>query len=283
MADDDRVGSAPVALMSHGYAHARFGDPARAVGASIAVDRQAFRVVGVTPPGFFGVNPEWSPALYLPLNTETAPAEGRPSSANRDTAYWLDLMARLRPGVTRTEAGSSRSDPATSRRSSLGGAFAVLALLIACVGLCATVSYRVSRKTAEIGIRTALGASRAGVLWLVMRGVLGLVVAGLALGLPIAFVSSSLVERFLWGVEPHDPVALTVAVLVTLVSALVAAYFPARRGSRIDPVTALRYDQRARRICPLRATVWDNRPVVPAQTTSNGPRSDHASRSHRHD
>ncbi len=112
--------------------------------------------------------------------------------------------------------------------------FAMLSLAIACVGLYATTSYTVARRTGEIGIRMALGAQRATVVWMVLRDVLVLAVVGLAIGLPAAFGASTLVESLLFGVEAGRSTELAQAAMAILVSAALAAgYLPARKASRI--------------------------------------------------
>jgi ABC-type antimicrobial peptide transport system permease subunit len=114
--------------------------------------------------------------------------------------------------------------------------------MIACVGLYGTVSYNVARRTGEIGIRMALGAQRAGVMRMVLREVLGLAIAGLAIGMATALATSKFVASFLYGMKPNDPLALTLAVVTLLGAALLAAYMPARKASRIDPMIALRHE-----------------------------------------
>ncbi len=121
-------------------------------------------------------------------------------------------------------------------------AFAILALLSACVGLYGTLSYNVARRTGEIGIRMALGAQRAGVVWMVLREVFTLATVGLAISVPLALITSKLVETFLFGMKPNDPLTLTIAVLVLVSAALLAGYAPAVRASRIDPMIALRHE-----------------------------------------
>jgi predicted lysophospholipase L1 biosynthesis ABC-type transport system permease subunit len=121
-------------------------------------------------------------------------------------------------------------------------AFAALALAIACVGLYGTMSYTVARRTGEIGIRMALGAPRGRVVWMVLREVLALAAVGLAISLPIALVASKVVESFLFGMKPTDPLALTGSVVVLLAAAIVAGYLPARSASRIDPMIAIRHE-----------------------------------------
>jgi ABC-type antimicrobial peptide transport system permease subunit len=120
--------------------------------------------------------------------------------------------------------------------------FALLAVMIACVGLYGTMAYTVARRTGEIGIRMALGAERRRVLWMVMREVLLLAAVGLAIGIPIAYSSAKVVETFLFGMKARDALTLTVAPLALLLAAIGAGYAPAWRASRIDPMTALRQD-----------------------------------------
>jgi macrolide transport system ATP-binding/permease protein len=120
--------------------------------------------------------------------------------------------------------------------------FAVLALLMACVGLYGTTSYNVARQFGEIGIRMALGAERGAVVWMVLRRVLVLAGVGLAISIPVALVASRLVRSFLFGIEPNDPAILALAGAVLLGALLLAGYGPARRASRIDPLAALRME-----------------------------------------
>jgi ABC-type antimicrobial peptide transport system permease subunit len=124
----------------------------------------------------------------------------------------------------------------------LGTAFAILALIIACVGLYGTVSYNVARRTGEIGIRMALGAQRGRLVWMVLREVLAVAAVGIAISVPIALLASRFVESFLFGLKPSEPLALLVAVAVLLAAALLAGYVPAQKASRIDPMIALRHE-----------------------------------------
>jgi ABC-type antimicrobial peptide transport system permease subunit len=120
--------------------------------------------------------------------------------------------------------------------------FAILALLIACVGLYGTMSYNVTRQVGEIGIRIALGAQREAVVWMVLRRVLLLAAVGIAISVPAALMGTRLVKSFLFETQPSDPGTLAVAGVVLLSAAILAGYAPARRASRIDPVAALRQE-----------------------------------------
>jgi predicted permease len=120
--------------------------------------------------------------------------------------------------------------------------FGALALLLASIGLFGLMSYNVSRRTNEIGIRIALGAQRQDVLRLVMRDSLVLVAIGIAAGLAISLASARLLDTLLFGVAPIDPMAIGLAVGAMVLVPALAGYLPARRASRVDPLVALRYE-----------------------------------------
>jgi predicted permease len=147
-------------------------------------------------------------------------------------------MFRVRTLEQQTEDSFSR-ERLLAMLSSYFGAFAVL---LACVGLYGLMSYAVTRRTAEIGLRIALGAHPSAVRRLIVREATVTVVAGVVVGLCGALVLVRFIRSQLFGIQPHDPVALAGATAVLLAMALAAAYVPARRASRIDPLTALRHE-----------------------------------------
>jgi ABC-type antimicrobial peptide transport system permease subunit len=126
--------------------------------------------------------------------------------------------------------------------ATLSSIFGVLATVLAIIGLYGVMAYMVTRRSREIGIRMALGAMSGSVVWLVMREVLVLVGAGIAVGLPAAYFLTKVVQAQLYGIEPNDPVSLAVATMLLVGVALAAGYIPARRAAGFDPVRVLRYE-----------------------------------------
>ena len=117
--------------------------------------------------------------------------------------------------------------------------FGALAVLLASLGLYGTISYGISRRVAELGLRMALGADRGTVLRMVLGEALTLVAIGLAAGVPLAFLAGRGISALLFGVAPADPLAFGAGAGVLLAVATVAASLPAYRASRIEPMTAL--------------------------------------------
>jgi len=126
--------------------------------------------------------------------------------------------------------------------SRLSGFFALLALLLVCLGLYGVMTCGVLRRTNEIGIRMALGAQERGVLWMVLQESLVVLGIGVVVGVPAAVAATRLVQSLLFGLGPFDPLTLFVAIGVVAAVTLLAAYLPARRATKVDPMVALRYE-----------------------------------------
>ena len=124
----------------------------------------------------------------------------------------------------------------------LGGFFGLLALIIGCIGIFGVTAFRVSRRVNEIGVRMALGATRLGILKMVFRESIAMLVTGCVVGAFAAFGMARLARGLLFEVSPADPRVFGMAAMVLLFSGLLAAWLPARRASRIDPMVALRHE-----------------------------------------
>jgi predicted permease len=120
--------------------------------------------------------------------------------------------------------------------------FGIIAALLACVGIYGVMSYGIARRTNEFGVRMAMGANRADVLWMVLREALWVAAVGVAIGIALAVASSRLVNSVLFGLTPNDPIAIGAATAVMIGVALFAGWLPARRATRIDPMIALRHE-----------------------------------------
>jgi putative ABC transport system permease protein len=122
------------------------------------------------------------------------------------------------------------------------GVFALVAVLLAVVGTYGVIAYGVAQRHHEIGVRMALGARDASVLWLVIRGTLALAAAGVAVGTGVAWLATRLLKTVLFEVTPTDPATFAAVALTVFVAALLAGLIPARRATRVDPLVALRHE-----------------------------------------
>jgi ABC-type antimicrobial peptide transport system permease subunit len=136
----------------------------------------------------------------------------------------------------------SRSLTTERMLAALSGSFGTLALLLSLVGLYGVMSFAVTQRTHEIGIRVALGATRFAAVWLVLRDALVMTAAGIALALPCVWALGRVVESQLYGVKPTDPGTIAAATLILCATALGAALIPAHRASSVSPTDALRLE-----------------------------------------
>jgi ABC-type antimicrobial peptide transport system permease subunit len=130
--------------------------------------------------------------------------------------------------------------------ATLSGVFGLMALALMCIGLYGLLAFSVSQRTTEIGIRVALGAAPAAVRWMIARQALGVVVAGLSIGVPVAMIVGRLASRqiasLLFELTATDPITIAAATGVLVLVGMSAAWLPARRAARIEPILALRRD-----------------------------------------
>ncbi|HKW57819.1 MAG TPA: ABC transporter permease [Candidatus Acidoferrum sp.] len=255
----DQGGTAPVAVVNEKFVKEYFAGK-NPVGQTLTWENpmtkiHGVEIVGVSGNWHFGqAQRELTPIVYVPFSQSSYVETGEMFYELRTAGNPLGYVNAVREIVRRADARVPVSDVVTERAAidrsmsqeillaRLCTAFGVLALVIACVGLYGTVAYNVARRTNEVGIRMALGAQRAGIVWMVLCDVLLVAGIGLAISVPAVLATSKFVEAFLFAMKPNDPAVLAAAVAILVSSAVVAGYVPARKASRIDPVEALRHE-----------------------------------------
>jgi predicted permease len=266
--DQDTQGSPQVAIVNQTFVK-RFFPNQEPIGQHFGIDRTqysgSFEIVGVFA-DFKMNNPRdpTRPVFLRPLaqtfagykepemiSTETQSAFmnamiiGFNTPQQNADALIRHTLAGIDPNLTVTDlrtfgdqvAGNFNQDRLIARLTSL---FGILALILASVGLYGVMSYFVARRTSEIGIRMALGATRSSVVTMVMRGALWQILSGLVLGIPAALYAGYLMKVLLYQVTGYDPMALFGAPLILVVCATAAGFIPARRAASIEPMQALR-------------------------------------------
>jgi predicted permease len=149
----------------------------------------------------------------------------------------------LRLGTSQTYSALVDRSIVTERiMATLGGFFGILALIIASLGIFAVMAFRVSLRTNEIGLRIALGASRSGIVALVLRDIAWMLAVGSLAGVAVALTLTGLAEKMLFGIKTTQPAVFALPAAVLAAAALAAGWLPARRASRVDPMVALRHD-----------------------------------------
>jgi macrolide transport system ATP-binding/permease protein len=251
------IASPRVAVVTEKFAATFFGKEnpiGRTIGIGDSKTPADIEIVGVAKTSHYNSLQEQIPEVaYVPY-TQNLGDLGRVFFELRTAGDPLALVGAVRQIVSQTDSRVPLTDVNTQSRqidqtiaqertfANLCTCFAVLALVIACVGLYGTMSYSVARRTSEIGIRMALGAERRNIIWIVLREVLALSAAGLVIGLAAAWETTHLIASFLFGMKPNDPLAISLSVVILAAAGLAAGYTPAWRASRIDPMKALRHE-----------------------------------------
>ncbi len=210
-------------------------------------------VVGVSQDARYNsLKQDIAPTVYLSYSTNLITLRGGMVFEVRAAGDPNAIAHAVRTALRQQDANVPISDISTQAQridqsmsqertfATLCTCFALLAVLIACIGLYGTMAYTVARRTSEIGIRVALGAQRRSVVSMVLGEALAMAAVGLGIGIPATLVAARVLETFLFRIKPNDPMALAAAVAILLAAVLAAGYGPAFRASRVDPWTALR-------------------------------------------
>ena len=200
-----------------------------------------------------GLDTRTAPEMYIPY-PQAPNVEARPTIVLRTQMEPLSMAAPLRQAVAELDRGVPLDRIAAMQtlvsdsvgqprfRTAVILTFALLALFVASIGLYGVMSYAVSQRTQEFGIRMALGATRSAVMGMVIRQAATLVGTGIAFGLIGTSLLSQMIARLLYGVAPFDAVTVTSVTTLLALVGIVAVYIPARRAAKSDPMVALRHD-----------------------------------------
>ncbi|HEV8366339.1 MAG TPA: ABC transporter permease [Pyrinomonadaceae bacterium] len=255
----DTPASQRIAVVNKEFADRFFGNQ-NPVGKTISFDDlenkdDSLEIVGVLP------NLKWNnargtaePAVYRPILQVQDEAAYTATLQIRTNSNPLDLAPAVRAAIAQVDERTpifgvtSLNDQVRETMNQdrliaqLVSFFGALALLLASVGLYGVMAHNVTRRTNEIGIRMALGAGSKSILMMVLRETVLLVIGGLLIGVPAAFLATRLISSQLYGLSSGDPTTFIAAVIILIGVAITAGYLPARRASRVNPLIALRYE-----------------------------------------
>ncbi len=252
--EQDRENTPLVALVNQTFARRFFGNE-NPIGKRFGDRGQAssgrYEIIGVVGDAKYGsIREQTRPMVFHPMWQEPARASGvvhvrtvseptglAPSLRREILAIDGDALiseVRTLPQVIRSQLRQDRMF------ATLASFFALLALALGAIGIYGIVAYRVAHRTAEIGVRMALGAQRSDVLWLIMQETLFLLAAGAAMGVPAALAATRLIKSRLFGLDPWDPLTMVSATVVLFAAGALAGFLPARRAASVEPTLALR-------------------------------------------
>jgi predicted permease len=255
--ESDHAGAPRICVINEAFAK-RFFDKRNPIGMRVTLSeedrRAAYQVVGVAKNArTHTLRGDVEPRYFVPAK-QFLPALSSPTFLIRTATESGPVMAAVRKSIQRVGAtlpiGSARSieermAPLTAQDrtiAQLAVVFGCVALTLAAIGLYGVLSYGIARRTGEIAMRIALGAQPGRVIAMILRETVGLVIAGLAVGSGLAYTGSRLIASQLYGVAPQDPLTLGLSAALLLLVALSAAYLPAHRASRLEPMAALRQE-----------------------------------------
>ncbi len=224
----------------------RYFDGANPVGKTILTGRQTREIVGVVRDAYLTGLDQFVPLFFQPFTGEQTPRvlarADSPGAVDLLTQTAKGIEARVRIQSVPLSDNLARILQPMQTMAGIAGMLGVFALLLAVIGMSGVFAYVVQQRTQEIGIRMALGAEPKQVIALVLAGTARAAIIGLAIGYVAAAGCAKLLAEYLYGVSPYDPRAYFEVAAILAISALAAAYLPARRATRVDPLTALRVE-----------------------------------------
>ena len=253
-ADSDTAKSPQVAVVNQAFVRQflRGKDPIGQYYGYDTVNPYRFQIVGVVKDSRVNdIHEDAPPTIYHSLTQDVIDVE---SLAVRTSGDPAQMIAQVREAVRSVDSnlpiGSANtvtemvSNSLAQQRliARLTTIFGALALGLACLGLYGVMSYMVAHRTGELGIRLALGATRPGVLWMVMRQSIALATAGIVAGLFLSLLTARSVSSLLFGLSPYDPATMFTAAVILLAVSLASGLRPAWRAAKVDPMVALRYE-----------------------------------------
>ncbi len=258
--DGDVANATPVCLVSEEFVR-RFLSGRNPIGMHVRVTPMTFGAMAPVTREIIGVvgqvrerpgEPSQAPQLYVPIAQNSWFAASIVARSELGTPEALlpmirSAVAKIEPALplTRVRTLEEIASEANARprfRAQLVGSFAVLALILATVGLFGLLAFSVQQRIQEFGIRIAVGAETADIVWLVITKTAWITVSGIALGLGMSAGLSRFLQGLLFGVEPIDLTTFAAVAALLLMTALGAALAPLRRATRVDPLVALRYE-----------------------------------------
>jgi predicted permease len=252
---EDATGETKAVIVNQTLARRFFGD-ASPIGQRIVREPNTYEIVGVCEDfRCTGLKEAIEPTLFYPYGQLPQHVPSPFVWAYYEVQTSRDPWA-LVPGVRSVVSGLDPTLPVTEVKTQarqldesiarercfafLALTLAFLAVLLSCIGLYSIMAYSVTRRTREIGVRIALGATARGVAWTVLRSALLTVAVGIAIGVPVFFAAMRLVRSYLFGVKPCDVTTLMIAVVLLAGVGILASWLPARRAAKVDPMEALR-------------------------------------------
>ena len=252
--DNDREASLKMAVVNESFAQRFFSD-GNTIGKHIGLGGEGSpldtQIVGVVRSAKDILRDEAEPTIYLPFTQGSEGSGPRilyvragqdPSTLFESVRRVVSNLDQNLPVLSMKTLTQQVDDSLVQERmmATLASFFGLMALVLAAVGLYGVTSYRVAQRRREFGIRLALGAQRGQLQWLILRNTLVLVLCGIVVGLPAAIITTRLVKSFLFGLTTTDPLTFAIVMMILVITAILAAYLPARRASRVDPIIVLR-------------------------------------------